>query len=314
MYLGKEISGIFLLEKIAYSENQSTRWQALKLADKSGYVHAKAWAEFVNPEYTKMEGRVVKILGKVEVFRDNYEIRVVRMEEVPKGEYDSGDFYTKVEQEECAALLQKLNAYIDGVKTPGYHALLKNIFTAYRQGMLRKLPAVTKHHHNYGGGWLVHTLEVLEIALSIADTCAVSPIPKTELNKDLLITGALLHDIGIVTFYEEGSDLRAPRMTIRGKRVGNVADGLIYVSCVNNGLENKVKDLTELLHVIQACHEKDAGLTKEALVLYHANELSKMYSAFDDAFFSGETKLFKNVESVFSRFFDRTIERNGGGD
>lgn len=314
MYLGKEVCGIFLLEKIAYSENQSTKWQALRLADKSGYVNAKTWAEFINPEYTKMEGCVVKVIGKVEVFRDNYEIRVVKMELVPKEEYDSRDFYTKISQEERSKLLQKLNNFIDSVKTPSYKALLSSIYTAYRLKQVSQLPAITKYHHNYGGGWLVHTLEVTELALVSMDLFCVSPISKTTINRDLLITGALLHDIGIATFYEEGSELRAPRVSNRGKKVGYVADGLIYISCVNNTLKQKVEDLTELLHLISACHDKEIGLTKEAMILYYSNEMSKMYSAFDDAFYYSETKTFKSTESVFSKFFERTIERKQGGE
>lgn len=315
-WLGKEISGTFYMEKIAYSENQSTRWQAIKLVDKTGYVFAKAWAEFIRPEYMEMQGCVVRILGKVEVFRDAYEIRLVKMEKLEKGLYNASDFYTSVDGTEFGKLKDELKGYIESVENISYKALLGNIFTENRINSCGRYPAITKHHHNYGGGWLVHTVEVVRIALSICALCKDSPIPGVKVNRDLLIAGALLHDIGVVKFYEDGSDLRAPRMTVRGRRVGHRADALIYISCVNNMLsdDQKIKDLTELLHVVSACHGEEDAVLKEAVILYRANEISKACSAFDDAFLGSDTKTYRGIEQAYSRYFERTLERNVGGE
>jgi 3'-5' exoribonuclease len=165
------------------------------------------------------------------------------------------------------------------ITTAASEALLKRIFADEELcERLRRIPAATRHHHNYQGGYLEHTLGVMRLALNVA---AHYP----QVDRDLLLAGAFLHDIGKVEAYTLRSGL--PEMTDQGKLLGHVYLGVRRVEKLVDGLSGFPEDLRyRLLHLIGSHHgEREFGVlevpkTPEAILLHYLDNIdAKMKAA-----------------------------------
>src|SRR6185503_19197686 len=125
---------------------------------------------------------------------------------------------------------------------------------------LRELPAA-ETHHSYAGGLLEHTVAVSTLARETAQL-------HQRLRGDLLLSAALLHDVGRVRELGRGPSFR---QTDEGRLLGHVHLGLRLVEVRAAALEQVVR--AELLHAIACHHDARSARTAEASVLYHANQL-----------------------------------------
>jgi len=125
---------------------------------------------------------------------------------------------------------------------------------------LRDLPAA-ETHHSYAGGLLEHTVAVSTLVRETAQL-------HQRLRGDLLLSAALLHDVGRVRELGRGPSFRP---TEEGRLLGHVHLGLRLVEERADGLDTAVR--AELLHAIASHHDRNATRTAEAAVLYHANQL-----------------------------------------
>ena len=116
---------------------------------------------------------------------------------------------------------KKLENLINGVKTPTLRTLLKKIFSGKFYDDFCKNPAGTKLHHAYLGGLLQHSVDVTELAVSMADTIGNA-------DKDLVTAGALLHDIGKVREISAGMGFP---YTTEGRLMGHITMSALMVIC-----------------------------------------------------------------------------------
>jgi 3'-5' exoribonuclease len=205
-----------------------------------------------------VEGDAVRVLGRVEKFRDRLQVDVRTLEAAP--ESDPADLAPAMRRDadELEGFLEFIAAEI---AHPGLRATVlrflddKTIRTA-----LRRLPA-SESHHSYAGGLLEHTVGVATIC---RETAQLHP----RLRTDLLLAAALVHDLGRTTELTQGPTFR---QTDEGRMLGHVHLGLRLVEARAAALEPEVR--TELLHAIACHHDARAARTAEAAVLYHANQL-----------------------------------------
>jgi len=127
---------------------------------------------------------------------------------------------------------------------------------------MRLLPAAgAEGHHGYAGGLLEHTVGVATLC---RETAQLHP----RLRSDLLLSAALLHDVGRVRELGRGP---AFKPTPEGARLGHVQRGIRLVDQRAGALDPALR--AELLHAIATHHDRPAARTAEAAVLYHANQL-----------------------------------------
>ena len=231
---------------------------ALELVDPSGRIDARVWHDVELLDARFAEGDAVRVLGRVEKFRDRLQVDVRTLEAAP--ESDPADLAPAMRRDadELEGFLEFIAAEI---AHPGLRATVlrflddKTIRTA-----LRRLPA-SESHHSYAGGLLEHTVGVATIC---RETAQLHP----RLRNDLLIAAALVHDIGRTSELTQGPTFR---QTDEGRMLGHVHLGLRLVEARAAALEPEVR--TELLHAIACHHDARAARTAEAAVLYHANQL-----------------------------------------
>jgi 3'-5' exoribonuclease len=231
---------------------------ALELVDPSGRIDARVWHDVELLDSRFAEGDAVRVLGRVEKFRDRLQVDVRTLEAAPDS--DPADLAPAMRRDadELEGFLEFIAAEI---AHPGLRATVlrflddKTIRTA-----LRRLPA-SESHHSYAGGLLEHTVGVATIC---RETAQLHP----RLRNDLLLAAALVHDLGRTAELTRGPTFR---QTDEGRMLGHVHLGLRLVEARAAALEPEVR--TELLHAIACHHDVRAARTAEAAVLYHANQL-----------------------------------------
>ena len=253
------VDGLFA---VARKQRLRTRggnpYLALELVDSSGRIDARVWNDVDLLDKRFREGDAVRVLGRVERFRDRLQLEVRSLE---PAEADPATLVPEARRdvEELDGFFEFLAAEISH---PGLRAVVDGfVCDAVFRERLRTLPATPDSHHSYSGGLLEHTVAVSTLS---RESAQLHP----RLRSDLLLAASLLHDTGRVRELDRGP-LFLP--TSEGKLLGHVHLGLRLIEERAERLDRAV--LAELLHAVGSHHDARAARTAEAAVLYHANQL-----------------------------------------
>jgi 3'-5' exoribonuclease len=159
--------------------------------------------------------------------------------------------------------------------------LVEDILVQNRQALLT-LPAATHNHHAFTGGWLEHVLSVTRTAVYLADKYDdYYPDMKPRLSKDVVVAGAILHDIGKLREIEERP--QGAEYTASGNLIGHILQGRDIVREAAAGREIDAELLLRLEHVIVA-HQRlpewgspKPPMTPEALLVHYADDVDAKY-------------------------------------
>jgi 3'-5' exoribonuclease len=231
---------------------------ALELVDPSGRIEARVWHDVELLDSRFAEGDAVRVLGRVEKFRNRLQVDVRTLEAAPDSDPAELAPTLRRDADELDGFLEFLAGEITH---SGLRATVGRFLTDDTlRSSLQRLPAA-ETHHSYAGGLLEHTVGVATIC---RETAQLHP----RLRSDLLLAAALLHDMGRTVELSAGPTFRP---TEEGRLLGHVHLGLRMVEERAAALETEVR--AELLHAISCHHDSRAARTAEAAVLYHANQL-----------------------------------------
>ncbi len=267
---GERVSDIFLVKNISTGKTRTnTDFMRLALFDKSGTIQAVKWDASQTELSTITADKFVLLTGTVSTYQNELQIKAEQVK-LYEGEVKTKDFVEAAAQdvEEMFSAFAKL---IADVRNPRLQALLGAFFaTEPMVDKFREAPAARKNHHARNGGLLEHTLKVTEICRAVG-----SLYP--DIDMDILITGAALHDIGKV---EEYSWEPAINFTDYGHLVGHVAGGAVMIQEAAEKIEGFDRTtLLALQHMVLSHHGKmEYGSPKEpksieALILHAADNL-----------------------------------------
>jgi 3'-5' exoribonuclease len=231
---------------------------ALELVDPSGRIDARVWHDVELLDQRFAEGDAVRVLGRVERFRDRLQVDVRTLEAAPDADPETMAPALRRDGDELDGFLEFLASEI---AHPGLHAVVGRFVSDpdVRAG-LRGMPAADTHH-SYAGGLLEHTV-------GVATLCREAAQLHPRLRADLVLAAAVLHDVGRTAELERGPTFRA---TDEGRLLGHVHLGLRLIEARAAALETDVR--AELLHAVAVHHDARGARTAEAAVLYHANQL-----------------------------------------
>ena len=252
------VEGIYA---VARKERRRTRggapYLALELVDPSGRIEARVWSDVELLDGRFGEGDAVRVLGRVERFRDRLQLDVRSVE---AAEADPADLAPALRRD--AAELDGFFEFLAGeISHPGLRAAVGRFVEDEQiRAALRRLPAA-ENHHAYAGGLLEHTV-------GVATLCREATQLHPRLRGDLILAAALLHDVGRTMELERGPTFR---QTEEGRLLGHVHLGLRLIEQRASGLDADAR--AELLHAVATHHDSRAARTAEASVLYHANQL-----------------------------------------
>jgi 3'-5' exoribonuclease len=247
---------------VARKERLQTRtgspYLALELTDTSGRIEARVWNDVELLDGRFDAGDAVRVLGRVESFRNKLQIQVRALEPAPDADPVGLAPAGRRDPDELEGFLDFLVAEI------AHEALresVESLLGAGERQRLRSLPATVEAHHSYSGGLLEHTVGVATIC---RDLCQLHP----RLRSDLILAAALVHDLGR-TLELGPAPVFAP--TAEGRLLGHVQLGLRLIEQRAQSLAPELR--AELLHAVAVHHDGRSARTAEAAALYHANQL-----------------------------------------
>ncbi len=281
---GDPVDHFLLIRKFeARSTKAGKDYLSLELGDKSVSLSANVWSDTAGFQSIFKKGKtgdIVKVSGVIDEFNNQPQIKVssIRFAE-PSDNVTPQDFIAK-SLRDPDEMVDELMERIDKISNENIKALLKNIFTGEKLDKFKTAPAGKAWHHAYIHGLIEHTLEMIKICDLMSDF-------HYEINRDLLIAGAMLHDFGKT---EELKYDTAFEYSDKGKLIGHI------VICANMieeetkkipGFPEDVKNM--LIHLVLSHQGKlehaspVVPKTVEAIALYHADELSAKVNAYKNA-------------------------------
>jgi 3'-5' exoribonuclease len=296
---GANVRGHYLVtrkELIPFTSKPG-RFLLMQLADKSGEIRAIVWEEGEELAAQLSTGDVVAVEGRVTIFRESLQIVCSSVMKPLPGEYSAQDFLPSTKRDREAMVLE-LNELMDEITDSDFRNLLAGIFTPEFIQQFSVAPAARSMHQAYVGGLLEHTLNVVSLCKAVAELYP-------EVNKDLLITGALLHDIGKVEEYAVTAGIE---ITDPGRLLGHVVMGYSTVTETINMLTDfPAEKALRVRHMLLSHHgQLEWGSPKqpktlEACILHHADNLDGQVSKFAEILASRSGERWTNYDSRLGR-------------
>ena len=271
------VNTIFLVrDKITAMAKNGKPYMTLKLMDSSGEVDGRIWDRVDELSSYFEADDFVRVDAKANVFMGKMQLVIQHLEKVAEQSVDLADFLP-VSSRSTTEMRDELDRLLDSLEDPYVSALLRSFFDDqefYR--LYSRAPAAKSMHHTYIGGLLEHSLAVAALATDIAKR-----YPRV--NRDLLISGAMLHDVGKVT---ELSFERSFDYTDEGKLLGHIMIGVQMIEDRIRKIAGFPHELSmKIKHLLLSHHgQYDFGSPKrpkflEAVILNYIDELDSKINA-----------------------------------
>jgi len=271
---GQRVEAFVALRKLERRDYQGGERLSLEFGDQSGRIEGVMWEGFDTLIDELTVGGVVKVRGVVGSYKDRPQLRVERIRPATPDEARPADLLPRspVEPED---LVRGLDACLESLADSDLRRLMEHLFAS---GDLREkylsAPAGKLWHHNTVGGLAEHSLNLVRLC---EFACQMYP----DLDRDLLVCGALLHDLGKIDQYEVTAMFD---YTDEGRLIGHINTGDQRVASAIEDLPDFPAETAMVLRHLIVSHqgELEKGspvlpMTPEAFVLHYADELdSKM--------------------------------------
>jgi 3'-5' exoribonuclease len=255
---GDEISAVLACtRKDRLTARTGTPYLSLELRDRTGAIPARVFRDADLQAGRFERGDLVRVAGRVERFRDELQLEV---RAIARADDADPAAFLPVAYRDLDELDGFLEHLAGEVRDAPFAALLADLLNdAALRAALRRSPCTRAGHHAYLGGLLEHTVAVATLAL---ETCALHP----RLEQDLLITAALVHDIGKTREFTLGAEIG---LTDEGRLLGHIELGLRILDERRTPLDEPRR--LALHHCILTHHGDRKPATPEALALYRLN-------------------------------------------
>ncbi len=263
----QDVEGVFACtRKDRLTSRSGTPYLALELRDRTGAVQARAFrdADLLAGRFER--GDLVRVAGRVERFRDELQVDVRTIARADAGDVDPAAFLPSAYRD-----LDELDGFLEHlsreVYDPGYKALLERLLGDVElRAAWRRAPCTRAGHHAYLGGLLEHTVAVATLA---QEACLLH----VRLDSDLLITAALVHDLGKTREFTYGAEFGVSE---EGRLLGHVQLGAQLIEQYAGELSEPKR--LALLHCILTHHGPEGAPGRrfgsaEALALHRINAL-----------------------------------------
>lgn len=272
------VTSFFLAKDIQVRQRRGGEpYLTLVLTDRTGEVSAVMWDAVEEASRGLAEGDIVKVQGVLGTYQRERQLTLTRLRRAEPGEIALEDYLPRSAQDP-AILLARLRETVDGIREPHLRQLLHGLLEdAGFVAAFSTAPAAKSLHHAVLGGLLEHTVSVVGLCRLLADYYPA-------VDRDVLLTAAVLHDVGKV---RELTWDRVFDYTDAGRLLGHITLGALLVEERIRGIPGFPEDLAQrLLHCILSHHgEMEWGSPKrpktlEALVLHYAEDLDGKVSSF----------------------------------
>jgi 3'-5' exoribonuclease len=307
----QSITTTFLVKaKEVKSKKSGGPYLSLTLGDKSGELDAKMWDNVEDVDTTFDRDDFIKVKGLVQVYRNRPQLTIHKLRRCQDGEIDFADYFPKTTKD-IEVMYEELLGLVDRMENSHLRELLMSLLMDEEfASKFKQAPAAKSLHHAWIGGLLEHTL-------SLCKLCKLVVQNYQGINLDLLLAGAVLHDIGKV---QELNYSRSFSYTTEGQLLGHMILELEIVNEKIAQLESFPRELKTLIqHLIISHHgEYEFGSPKlpmfpEALLLHCLDNLDSKLEAMklilrSDPNIEGQ---WTGYNTMFGRPLFKGFKRNG---
>ncbi len=267
-YENQAITGFFAAaSKQVRSKKDGSRYFALTLSDRTGQIESRMWETAEAGDF--VAGDVVKVRAQVCRYKEFLQLNIERIRKALPDEFNLSDYVPRTERN-IDKLWAELNGYVESFTDLHLKALLRSFLDdADIAAAFREAPAAKSMHHAWIGGLLEHVVSLL----GIADLAA----KHYQVHRDLLLTGAILHDIGKLRELRWGTSFD---YSIEGQLLGHVTIGVALIDRKIAALPDFPPPLRVLVeHLVLSHHGKyEFGSPKlpmipEALLLHYLDDI-----------------------------------------
>jgi 3'-5' exoribonuclease len=277
---GERVLGFFLVrhkQLEPFRDRTRGEFLTLVLADRTGEILARVWEDAPALAETFDQGQVVKVAGEVEEYMGRWQVIVDKIRPAETDEHDSADMVPATERD-VDGMLVVVRATVEEIEEPHLRTLAARFFEDEEfVARFSRAPAARRIHHAYLGGLLEHTVEVVTLCKSLLE---VYP----QIHRDLLLTGALLHDVGKTAEFAYETDID---YSDEGRLLGHVVMSDRLVSDGIAAIPEFPADLAlRLRHMILSHHGRyewgspRRPQTLEAVALHHVENLDAQVNRF----------------------------------
>lgn len=301
----QEVASFFVVEeKQLRMAKTGTAFLTLKLADKSGRIAGRIWERADEMAQAIAPQSVVFVRGRSDLFRDELQLQIREISPVPLNEIDRADFLP-VGPSDPEKLMEELRRLASSLKKGPFQRLLRQVMSdSYLMERFKLAPAAKSMHHAYLGGLLEHSVAVAQLVAQLTTFYG-------DLKRDLLVTGAVLHDIGKIDefVYDLAIDYSIP-----GRLLGHMVLGVGILEEKIRSLRNFPEEDALLLEHLILSHHGDLAMgavklpmTREAFVLHFADDLDAKMNSLSRILADSRDgdAAWTSYQPLFERFFFR---------
>lgn len=273
-----ETVDMFLLIKQATKgiTQQGSPFMTLILQDKSGDLEAKLWDTGDEQARIYQPAVIVKVGGEIHEYRGKNQLRIKAIRPAKEEEgVNIADLVPSAAKSK-EELFEELMQFFFEMKNPQIQRITRHLLKKHQHDFTL-YPAATRNHHDYVSGLLDHVVSMLKLGKSIAEQYPT-------LNKDLLYSGIILHDIGKVV---ELSGPVGTQYTVEGNLLGHITIMVNEISKAAEELEIEGEEVMLLQHMVLSHHGKEEWgspkrpMLKEAEILHYIDNIDAKMNMLD---------------------------------
>jgi len=276
---GQRIRDLFLVARKHLAETKAGKpYLALTLMDKSGEIEARVWDNAVQLDALAAVGAVLVVQAQAKSYQNQLQLGVSQLQRAEAAQVELADFMPSSKRS-LSGMREELGEVLASLQDPGLGQLLGKLFSGELLEQFCTAPAAKKMHHAYIGGLLEHTLSV--VGLAEKASCHYPG-----LDRDMLMAGALVHDIAKTREFSYSS---VPfDYTDCGRLVGHLVLGAEMVRTAASGLDDLAPErVDQLVHLVLSHHGRHEfgapvlPMTPEAILLHHLDDIDAKMNYID---------------------------------
>lgn len=306
---GDKVNDLFLVEEknLAFSQ-KGAPYLSLRLKDRTGQLDGRVWDNASHLDKVFKKSDIIYIQSRAVSFKGVIQLSIIDVRTATPEEMTWEDFLPTVKGD-IDAMYGELMAFAGQVVSPPLKALLDAFFMDEEiASLIRRAPAAKGFHHVNIGGLLEHTLSVTRLLAMVADH-----YPKS--NRDLLIVGGILHDIGKIHEFTYQGNID---YSDEGRLIGHIVIGLEMLDAKIATIPDFPPGLAmELRHLILSHHgmleygSPKRPKTVEAMIVHQIDDMDAKVNAFQEYINSSDDN--DSDWTPFHRLFERYIYKGNSG-
>lgn len=237
---------LFIKQSTKGVTQQGSPFMSLVLQDKSGDLEAKLWDTGEEQERLYAAAEIVLVGGEVHEYRGKNQLRIKSIRPAKEDEGITMSDLVPSAEKSKEELMDELMQFFFEMKNPQIQRITRHLIKKHQEAFMM-YPAATRNHHDYVSGLLDHVVSMLKLSKAVSDLYPT-------LNKDLLYSGVILHDIGKVI---ELSGPVAAHYTVEGNLLGHISIMVTEISKAADELEISGEEVMLLQHMVLSHHGKE---------------------------------------------------------